>query len=508
MSRVKNPLQFALSFLLLVSISCNLPAANRAQKNDMPTPKVVEIANQKITTENVTAFAEGLTSDPGTAELMGVLRAEGYKRLVEGGDFSYSNGSSIHAVSVTNDRSLVVLTQIVTNTGKMNVLILQPVDQDTVLLRNQTDTLELTIQKDGTISSSVRATAGEMVPLVLDRNPLLKLASIFPQNGSTCTSGMALDYEECMRRKYNVQENLYCATTLAGLVGVCMVPPYADCLPLVGLFLVTCGTNYRDCMDEMVDDPPTADFSKPKELEIFNSCLNDTLFTESLFQVQVICKDDRQPKPNDITVNLTSGDAKDYTCTDCSGRTVSGTIPPPGEVTSVLCDYGCQVVGDGNDRCLKKGETPQVLPQEGSKIPAGTYIGITTLAELFGQGKDAQYYAGPDIENKIEITVAEDGTVTGGLSWIRDGKAYLYENGECSASNYLDYQGTISGILNGEKGEIRIKIKGIITHTPHGCTNQSPYQVETSDELTASVSIMGDTMDGTIPGSFSFEASK
>jgi hypothetical protein len=309
-----------------------------------------------------------------------------------------------------------------------------------------------------------------------------------------------------LRRKYSTVDNLYCASALAGLVGVCMIPPYADCLPFVGLYLVECGMSYRDCMDEMVDDPPTAEVSKPKELESYSTCLNDSLFSESLYQVQVVCKDDRLPKPNDLSLNLTSGEAKDFTCTDCSGRSTSGTIPPPGEVKSVKCEYGCLAVGDGNDRCLEEDETPPSSPGAGLEIPAGIYTGVTTIPELFGQDENAKYYAGADIVNRIRIVIAADGTVSGDLKWTREGIRYLYENGECSGSNILDYTGTLRGKLSGESGQITFEITGIFTHQPYGCVNNAPHVVETSDELTADVTISGDTLFGSIPNSFSFTA--
>ena len=236
-------------------------------------------------------------------------------------------------------------------------------------------------------------------------------------------------------------------------------------------------------MDEMVDNPPTAEVSEPKELEAYSTCLNDTLFTESLYQVQVICMDDRQPKPNDLSVNLTSGEAKDFICTDCSGRSTSETIPPPGEVSSEICEYGCLIVGDGNDRCLKRGEETQPVPPEIPAVPAGTYVGTTNLPEYIEQGQGGKYYMGSDLVNEIRIVVAEDGTVSGELRWTRQGEYYPYDTGECGGANHRDYQGTISGILTGDQGEIYLQIMGVITHQPSGCTINLPYDMEYGEAL-------------------------
>ena len=390
-------------------------------------------------------------------------------------------------------------------------MIFEFINENTMLIWDQSGSIEITVNEDGEIDYSVKDHAGN--PITDEKSRLIshyKTASITPQIVNTCTNGMGDEFLKCMSGLFSTAaKTVLCGAAFKATVAACAIPPFAGCPLAIAVSVASCGATFGVCIWDMVDDPPTFEYSKAEETESYSYCQDNNLVTETLYKVQVDCKDDRQPTPNDLTVFLTSREAKEFTCTDCAGQTSRGTIPSPGDVSTIECEFGCQIVGDGNDRCLEEGETPQEAPAEESNIPTGTYEGTTTLQELFDQGEDAQYWAGTDLENNIVVNVAADGTVTGNLSWVRVGNAYSDKN--CAYSNDIDMKGTISGKLTDVTGEITLTITRIITFKVTGDAeycSAPDSQFDTIDDFVATVTITGNTMNGTIPESFTFTATK
>lgn len=366
MERKNRRFPIVMIVLMLLSLTCNMPLGKNAGGSKTAEPESIEIVDQQVYTSDAAAHAANLFSHPETADLLASVQSEGYTDLVESGDFTYSNGGKMHAVSLTNGDSLVAIMQIETAAGSLDAMIVEFIEKNSILYRDKSGSIKVMVNDEGELSYIIFDAAGNPVSVNdVKKSNSYKQASIIPQDVNTCTDGMGFDFAECMNRKYEELETegtVYlgeiCTASLIAAEATCFVPPFADCVIVIAAVLASCMYGYADCMWEMTDDPPTFDYSEAKMVEPIAYCQEDTLFKDNLYQVQVECKDDRQPKPANLTVNMTSGEAKEFTCTDCSGQSSSGTIPPPGEVSSLICDYGCLAVGDGKDRCLNEGETP------------------------------------------------------------------------------------------------------------------------------------------------------
>jgi hypothetical protein len=440
---------------------------------------------------------------------MAILAADGFTTTVETGVFKYSNGGILHTISLTNGEKAVVLAKMQSQDGGLDAFVFETIGERSFIFWDESSRIELTINEDGEIYFSTSDEAGS--PALKQQgfhHSALKVASIASQSANNCHPGqMAGEFRQCLDRNYKTARESLCLGSLGTGLIACVTPPFVGCTAIFASTMALCGIPIGYCLWEMIDNPPTYTYTKPVEIETYRYCQGDMLKSESLYRVHVDCSDDRNPQPEDITVFLTSNEAKDFTCRDCSGQTTTGTIPSSGEVSVTECKYGCQIVGNGNDRCLKSGETPEDSPVTGAFIPAGTYTGTTTLPDLFDQGEFADKYKGTDLENIIIITVAEDGTVSGHLHWRRIGLPYAGDS--CEHKINIDYEGTLYGTLYDVSGEVTISLVGVFTTMtmgdPQYCSTPA-YDIETEDELAVTIIIRGDTMTGEVPGVFSFTA--
>jgi hypothetical protein len=230
----------------------------------------------------------------------------------------------------------------------------------------------------------------------------------------------------------------------------------------------------------------------------------------------VDCKDDRIPAPNDLTVRLSTGEAREFTCTDCSGQTCSGTVPSPVGESVVKCEFGCQAVGNGQDRCLVQGETPQDAPGAQPMIPAGipvgTYKGATNLASIFYN----KAWSTVETVNVITVDVADDGTVTGSMSVSYVQEAVVSRTNaktfprffDCTLTQNSVWEATISGRLTEAAGEISMKTVATSNNGYKDCPGD-PVSTKSDFDIRVNVTVTGDTMDGNggVQG-FTFTATK
>ncbi|MCL4488948.1 MAG: hypothetical protein M1570_12560 [Chloroflexi bacterium] len=526
-----RPLHIVLALLVAFSTGCrpaSAPPTPVATAPVSPTlvaptpvgqvvvPKALEIIRKDVSTENLAAYAGVLAlSHQETSDLLDMLAADGYTSFVERGEFSYSNGGALRAVSITNGGSLVVLAQMQTGQGAVDAMIFEFRDKRTLLIRDQRSSIEITTTENGEIRYSAKDVAGNLTTWTGDVSlSRSKLASLPAQTGSSCTSGMADEYIACMPPG-DFLDSLLCQGALIAAAATCTVPPWIDCAVLIAGVLVTCYGSVAACMWEMVDDPPTFEYSQSVAIESYSYCRDNDLVIEPLFQVQVDCKDDRIPAPNDLTVRLSTGGAKEFTCTDCSGQTCSGTVPSPIGESVVKCEFGCQSVGNGQDRCLAQGETrqdaPALQPSAPSGIPAGTYKGTTSLKNLF----DDKGWQSAETVNLITVNVAEDGTVTGSMSFIHIKKKVVSrmnpqtrQSYNCTLAQRATWEATISGRLTEATGEIGLKTN---TTTSQGYEDCPAELVSNKGEFDfrVNVTVAGETMQGNggVQG-FTFTATK
>jgi hypothetical protein len=138
--------------------------------------------------------------------------------------------------------------------------------------------------------------------------------------------------------------------------------------------------------------------------------------------------------------------------------------------------------------------------EETTKL-AGTYVGATDLPDQWSQ------YPGTDFVNEITIDIASNGHVSGSLAVIREGDAYNTDN-NCVTFTDFDVSGTPSGELTEAKSTITIQMVYYFeTRYTQGCAN-TPAEVSETYELNADIVISGDTMTGTVPDFFTFEATR
>jgi len=439
--------------------------------------------------------------------LVAIIQANGFTTYIEGGDYEYSDGSKLHAVSLSDGNSAIVLTQMEKPSGAIDAAVYEFIDERTIFIWDQSGGIEITISEDGQMDYLLKDAAGHLLSetetLLM---PQYKTASIMPQSTNGCTNGMGADFDACVKNMPNGGRlTLICGGMFGAAIASCSVPPFIDCVGFLALAGAGCASAFRDCKWKMTDDPPTPEYSRPEETESSSYCLDNGLITEKLFQVQTACKDERLPAPESPTqIFLTSGESKEFSCTDCSGQTITEIIPPPEQIKTIECKYGCQPLGAGNARCLEEGETltEEFVPN----IPVGTYEGTTTLPDWIVSEGAAYEYGGTDELNKIVVNVDEDGTVSGYLEWYRIADGYSDEY--CTYYYRMKVTGILSGKLTDLTGQVTFSWVNDWSADISGSDDCFDQQGNLELEGYFDITVTGDTMEGTYPDWFEFTATK
>lgn len=512
MDRKNRRFPIVMIVLMLLSLTCNIPLGKNAGGSETAEPEPMKIIDQAVYTSDAAEHAAGYFIHPETADLLDLVQSEGYTSIVESGDFTFSNGGKMHAVSLSDGKTLVILVQIETNTGTRDALIVEIIDEHTVLYRDKSGSVEIAIDEEGEVRYESRDAVGKPISIAPSSGSQFKLASVEPQAVNACTTGMGVDFDECIREKYNLGVTEECAAGTAALAMICMSPPFADCIFAFAAYYTYCWLDFNQCLGKMLDDPPSFEYSSEQIVEPYAYCQEDTLFKDNLYQVQVECNDDRQPKPANFTVNLTSGEAKEFTCTDCSGQTSSGTIPPPGEVTSMVCEYGCLAVGEGKDRCLNEGETPSLGETSAGNTSdrVGTYIASTGFCAPFIEDWSLSV-----AKDELTIIIDDQGSISGSMDVLCEGTlsepiSWGDDNSRnCRVQINMSAVGTLSGRLDdsGETGMFELAVvetKEIIRIDCPAGTEKTPYQFN----LTVNFEFFGDALVGVVPDFISFEATR
>jgi hypothetical protein len=366
-------------------------------------------------------------------------------------------------------------------------------------------------QEDGSADYIVKDAAGNPIQ---DGNSWQsnsnKLARISPQTTNDCITGMAQEFYTCLGGFWGgAAFGASCILAIHSAVPVCAATLGLGCAGMATLVIGACGF-FPACFYSMVDDPPTYVVSKAEPGETLTACWEGNLVRNTKYTVQVDCQDDRQLLPSDPTIQLLSGETREFICEDCGGYTTKGSVSAPDNIETITCDFGCQNLGRGMARCLEEGETPQEIPNLGiaTNIPAGTYEGTTDLGNVW---KEA--WGGEVVTNELIVIVADDGAVSGSFTSLWDGgPAQPVDWGDppqtCVSQIYVTENGTFSGKLTDVTGTINVQTTSTKEIRRNGCPAETEIQTDSGD-FSANITISGDIMTGTVPDySFTFEATK
>ncbi len=512
MQKIHKRFQIVLSILIISTITCRfMPGSTSSPEEETSDPveaaeNIVAIKDETFT-ENVDTYAADLATHQETGELLAILQTNGFTTYIEGGDYEYSDGSKLHAINLTDGSSAVFLTQMEKPSGAIDAAVYEFIDERTIFIWDQSGGIEISISEDGQMDYLLLDAAGNpLSELTPQPMPHFKSASILPQSTLGCTNGMSTEFDACVKNLPNgLQLSAACGALFTASMANCFVPPFIDCVGWFAFAGISCAVAFKDCLWEMTDDPPTPEYSKAEETESYSYCLDNGLVTEKLFQVQTTCKDDRLPAPKSPSqIFLTSGESKEFSCTDCGGQTITEIIPPPEQITTIECEFGCQPLGDGNARCLKEGET--LTEEIVTNIPVGTYEGITTLpAWIVSEGAEYEY-GGSDELNKIVVNVAEDGTVSGNLEWHRIADGFSDEY--CTYQYQMKVTGTLNGKLTDLTGQVTFVWVNDWSAKISGSEDCFDQQSTFENEGYFDITVKGNTMEGTYPEWFNFTATK
>lgn len=140
--------------------------------------------------------------------------------------------------------------------------------------------------------------------------------------------------------------------------------------------------------------------------------------------------------------------------------------------------------------------TPAVEEMNGP-IPVGVYEGTTDLPLVL---ESARFYSAPGsntTENRVIITVADDGTVTGSLSVHHASGAYIDDRTNCTTIWNYEFSGVFSGQFTANHGTIECMLDGI-------CWASGSCQGDAECEIDPSiwqfdVRVSGNQMTGATP---------
>lgn len=362
-------LQIKVTILAIITLTCNLPTyqgesdITKQQKIPDNAEKItneIVLVNQRTFTEYPEDFFLSEGSDvESTINLMIKISGEGYEDIWEGGIFEYSDGTEIHAVSyVGKGKNQLILMEIESPLGNKEALLVDVPAENTLRIRDEHGELKLILEEDGAYRIETQDVNGN--PITDGNSSLMsstKNACLSNQTSPACTTGISHEIFECFDNnftKYALVQTT-CATTIATASSLCAVTFGLGCAAAVMAALFSCGL-YAKCSSALFDDPPTYEISMPASGdEGYKYCLDSALVVESLYKVLVSCQDDRYPQPQSFYVTVSSGDVGKFTCTDCSGQTTQGEIPPI-EPKVTECKNGCVDYDGWYAKCLKADE--------------------------------------------------------------------------------------------------------------------------------------------------------
>lgn len=365
----QRKLQIILTILAVITMTCNLPtyqgASEIIKQEEIPdnteiiTNDIV-LVNQRTFTEYPEDFflSEG-SSVESTINLMIKISEEGYEDIGEGGIFEYSDGTEIHAVSYAGkEKNQVILMEIESPIGNKEALLVDVLADNTLRIRDEYGELKLILEEDGAYRIEALDVNGN--PITDENTSLMrstKNACLSNQTSPACTTGIIHEIKKCFDNNVNklLLVETTCATTIIAASSLCGATFGLGCAAAVMAALFSCGLNTK-CSSAFFDDPPTYEIRIPDSgIEDYKYCLDSALVEESLYKVFVRCTDDRLPLPQFVYVTVSSGEVGSFTCTDCSGQTTQGEIPPI-EPKVTECKYGCLNFGKGDARCRKEDE--------------------------------------------------------------------------------------------------------------------------------------------------------
>ena len=366
----QRKLQIILTILAIITMTCNLPSyqgeSQITKQEGMPdntesiTNQIV-LVNQRTFTEYPEDFflTEGSDVESTMNLMIKIFEDPGYEDIGEGGIFEYSDGTEIHAVSILGrEKKQGVLREIESPGGRKEALIVDVPADNILRLRDENFQLRLLLAEDGSYELELQDWNGNPIT---DKNSSLmgntKNACLCNQITPACTTGILDEIAECFNRnvtKFALVQTT-CATTILAASSLCGATFGLGCAAAVMAALFSCGLNTK-CSSAFYDDPPTYEMDIPDHsYDVYKYCLDSAVVEESLYKVLVTCQDDRYPQPQSFHVTVFSGDVGTFTCTDCSGQTTQGEIPPIDPIVTE-CKNGCLTIADGNARCLKADE--------------------------------------------------------------------------------------------------------------------------------------------------------
>lgn len=479
----QRKLQIILTILAVITMTCNLPtyqgASEIIKQEEIPdnteiiTNEIV-LVNQRTFTEYPEDFflSEG-SSVESTINLMIKISEEGYEDIGEGGIFEYSDGTEIHAVSYAGkEKNQVILMEIESPIGNKEALLVDVPADNTIRIRDEYGELKLILEEDGAYRIDAKDVNGN--PITDENTSRMsspKNACLSNQTSPACTTGIIHEIIKCFDNnftKYALVQTT-CATTIATASSLCAATFGLGCAAAVMAALFSCGL-YAKCSSALFDDPPTYEISIPDSGdEGYKYCLDSALVEEALYKVLVTCQDDRYPPPQSFYVTVSSGDVGTFTCTDCSGQTTQGEIPPI-EPRVTECENGCKSSGEGSARCLRADEE-NPPDEENQTIEVDDDIIIVADGVLINADPRAIY-----LKENAEIAFhLEGGRASGEIKSIWETK-----NKSCP-NNHIEQTFKLEGVYEPETG-----FTGVADLTGNSTTydaycNQSTREINNSE---------------------------
>ena len=159
-----------------------------------------------------------------------------------------------------------------------------------------------------------------------------------------------------------------------------------------------------------------------------------------------------------------------------------------------------------NEEEAAQGETTQPEDTGGVQI----FTGTTTLPDLW----EDSYSSGQTIDNTIVIRIDQNGALTGTITfnWQGDPSSPLeWEDSpggpihSCTTEIVVAITGTLTGTLSDINNNIRVELNQFQDIKRYDCPSSNEI-FQGTDIWDAEITINGDSLTGSIPGFFLFEA--